>query len=106
MPAPEDQTIFPYIACLGITTAVCGMNSSFLLIGHRTSGKSVLGRQLAEARGIPFVDLDEAIEAREGRPAAELVGEDEPRFRHLEQDVLREICDSPGARVIATGGGC
>ncbi|MBR9976277.1 MAG: hypothetical protein KFF77_11895 [Bacteroidetes bacterium] len=82
------------------------MNSSFLLIGHRGSGKTTLGRHLAAARGVAFLDLDEVIEDREGRPAAVLVAENEPRFRRLEQDILHELVSRPVAAVIATGGGC
>lgn len=82
------------------------MNRSFLLIGHRTSGKTVLGRRLAEARGLAFLDLDDIIEAREGRSAAELVTEDESRFRRLEQELLIELVAERRPAVIATGGGC
>ncbi len=82
------------------------MRCSFLLIGHRTSGKTVLGRQLARSRALPFFDLDAMIEAREGRSAAALVAENEPRFRELEQEVLRELVAREEPAVIATGGGC
>ncbi|MBE0645029.1 MAG: hypothetical protein IH600_13175 [Bacteroidetes bacterium] len=82
------------------------MNCSFLLIGHRTSGKSVLGRRLAEARGIRFIDLDELIAEREGRSATDLVTENETQFRRLEQEVLHELATHSQDAVIATGGGC
>ncbi|MBR9978654.1 MAG: AAA family ATPase [Bacteroidetes bacterium] len=82
------------------------MNCSFLLIGHRGSGKTTLGKQLAQARALPFIDLDEAISAREGRPAAELVIDDEHRFRRLEHDMLHELLSGGENAVIAVGGGC
>jgi shikimate kinase len=82
------------------------MNRSILLIGHRTSGKTVLGRKLAKARGLAFLDLDEIIETREGRSAAELVSENEPRFRRLEQELLLELVADPRPAVLTTGAGC
>lgn len=82
------------------------MNSSFLLIGHRTSGKTVLGTMLAEMRGLPFVDVDAVIESRTGRSAAALVTDDEPAFRLLEQRIVEELTADPTPRIIATGGGC
>lgn len=82
------------------------MNNSFILIGHRGSGKTTLGRRMAEARGVAFIDLDDVIESLEGRPAAALVAEDERRFRLLEQETLLEIVGRTSPCVIATGGGC
>ncbi|MFZ1729663.1 MAG: shikimate kinase [Bacteroidota bacterium] len=82
------------------------MSCSFLLIGHRTSGKSVLGRRLAEARGLPFLDLDDVIAQREGRSAEDLVGEDEKRFRQIEREILQKIVADHAPAVIASGGGC
>lgn len=81
------------------------MSCSFLLIGHRTSGKTVLGRQLAAARDLPFIDLDEVIENRMGRSAADLVAEDEPLFRQLESKLLDELLAGQSPAVFAAGGG-
>lgn len=66
----------------------------------------MLGRRLADARGIPFLDLDNIILEREGRSAADLVAEDEPRFRRLERETLQEITQNSRPAVIAAGGGC
>ncbi|MFA6234950.1 MAG: shikimate kinase, partial [Bacteroidota bacterium] len=82
------------------------MSCSFLLIGHRTSGKTALGRRLAEARGIPFLDLDQVIEQQEGRPAGDLVANDEVRFRQLEREALWKLVQNHPRAVIAAGGGC
>lgn len=82
------------------------MKCSFLLIGHRTSGKTVLGAMLADMRGVPFVDVDDIIEARSGRRAAEFVADDEAGFRDLEQRIVTELAEDPTPRIIATGGGC
>ena len=64
------------------------MKHSFLLIGHRASGKSTLGQALAKRFRLPFTDLDAVIEAAEGASAAELVAKDEAAFRLLETDAL------------------
>mgnify|MGYP001278540276 CR=1 FL=1 len=81
------------------------MSSSFLLIGHRTSGKSTLGRRLAEYHSVPFIDLDEAIAARHGKSAAELVAKDEAAFRKIEVEELTRISEQSAPAVIAAGGG-
>ncbi|MBN1446510.1 MAG: hypothetical protein JXA28_01165 [Bacteroidetes bacterium] len=81
------------------------MHQSFLLIGHRASGKSTLGRRLADARGLPFIDLDEDIACSHGKSAADLVAEDEPAFREAEREQLRSILAHRTPSVIAVGGG-
>lgn len=66
----------------------------------------MLGRRLAEARNVPFLDLDEVILEHEGRTAADLITEDEQRFRRLERETLSALAQDPRPAVIATGGGC
>jgi shikimate kinase len=69
------------------------------------TGKTTIGRQLAEQLGWPFVDLDEEIERRAERSIPEIFSQQgEPRFRSIETDALRQV--SAGLRqVIALGGG-
>lgn len=75
------------------------------LIGFMGSGKTHWGRLLAERLGWPFVDLDAAIEAREGLGIGEIFARfGEPYFRRLEAECLRRTALWPDA-VIATGGG-
>jgi shikimate kinase/3-dehydroquinate synthase len=75
------------------------------LIGFMAVGKTAAGRALAERRGVRFVDLDEAIAARAGKPVPEIIRNDgEPRFRELEAAELgRQL--GGDAEVIAAGGG-
>ncbi len=75
------------------------------LIGFSYTGKSSAGRLAAERLGMPFVDLDERIERRAGRPIPEIFQADgEPAFRALEREALAEVC-AEGDTVVATGGG-
>lgn len=74
------------------------------LVGLRASGKTSLGRLVAERLGLPFADTDQLVVQKAGRSIAEIVeahGWDE--FRKLETEVLREVAGRP--MVVATGGG-
>ncbi len=69
------------------------------------SGKTSVGRALAELLGFRFVDTDELIEGRAGRRIAEIFAQDgEPAFRRLESEAVSELAGTQGL-VIATGGG-
>jgi shikimate kinase len=69
------------------------------------SGKSSIGRQVAELLAVPFVDTDVEIVAKYG-PIAELFEtRGEAAFREIEeQEVLRAIHDAD-LKVVALGGG-
>ena len=76
-----------------------------ILIGYRGSGKSTVGRLLAERLRWDFADADEHIEIAAGQSIAEIfASEGEAGFRDREAAVLRELCQQPRL-VIATGGG-
>lgn len=79
--------------------------SPVFLIGFPAAGKSTVGRLAAASLGQGFVDLDDEIAARCGRPVAELVAADEAGFRRREADVLQSLLAEGDPRVIATGGG-
>jgi len=69
------------------------------------SGKSTVGRILADTLGVPFVDLDERIESIAGATVNELfVDGGEDRFRALETQALAAMASEPPS-VIACGGG-
>ena len=79
---------------------------NIFLIGFMGSGKSWTGRRLADRLGWPFVDLDEAVEARAGKTISEIFAtEGEVVFRRLEHEELLAAAAHPAPRVIATGGG-
>ncbi len=76
-----------------------------ILTGYRATGKSSIGKILADLLDFGFVDTDEAIEKRQGETIADMVdrgGWD--LFRRREADVLLELAGSRHM-VIATGGG-
>ena len=78
---------------------------NLILIGFSGSGKSSVGRRLAERLGWRFVDLDDLIAARAGKDVPAIFAEDgEGRFREWESALLREVCAEEHA-VVSTGGG-
>lgn len=78
---------------------------NIFLIGMPSSGKSTLGKRIADALQCRFVDTDKLIIREEGRSIAEIFAQSgEAYFRESERRVLRTI--RPGAGlVISTGGG-
>jgi shikimate kinase len=79
------------------------------LVGFMGSGKSTIGRTLAEELGWGFADLDEDIETREGMPISQIFDTcGEAEFRRAETAALRErVRAVEGGRpwVVALGGG-
>lgn len=79
------------------------------LVGFMASGKSTIGRALADQIGWTFVDIDTEIEARAGKRITEIFAEvGEPVFRDLETAVLKAHIahvEVGQPRVIALGGG-
>ena len=70
------------------------------------SGKTTVGRKLAQLIGRPFQDLDHYLEEKENKTVAtlfELRGED--YFRQIEKEGLRSLALNPQAMVISLGGG-
>ena len=78
---------------------------NIVLVGMPASGKSTVGKQLAEQLGRDFIDTDEEIVRRSGVSIPEIFqNEGESAFRDVESDVIRKISSAQGA-VISTGGG-
>ena len=76
------------------------------LVGMPGSGKSTVGKQLAQRLGVPFIDLDHQLELVlkiSIRNFFETEGE--ARFRDLEAQVLADTTAQPGGMVLSTGGG-
>ena len=76
------------------------------LIGLRGAGKSTLGRLLAEAMGVPFIELNLEIEKETGVTTAEIFDLYGPQgYRRREAAALLHVFQVYKEAVIATGGG-
>ena len=76
------------------------------LYGPPASGKSTVGRILAERLGRPFVDLDAQISAHERKAIPQIFSEvGELGFRQLEHNALRDAAAAVVPSVISLGGG-
>jgi len=75
------------------------------LLGFMASGKSKLGKRLANNLGLEFLDLDQSIEKEEGSSISEIFNtKGEDYFRRREARKLRQI-ETNQSMVIALGGG-
>lgn len=76
------------------------------LVGMMGSGKTTLGKQLAEQLQYPFVDLDDYLERREGRTIAQLFEQEgQAHFRERERAALAAVVHEFDQAVVSTGGG-
>jgi shikimate kinase len=76
-----------------------------ILIGYRASGKSTIGRLLADKLNIPFADTDAMLEEMTAMPIKEMVARHGwEYFRVREKEAVQELVKKPDC-VIATGGG-
>ncbi|MEE2877224.1 MAG: shikimate kinase [Candidatus Neomarinimicrobiota bacterium] len=77
-------------------------NGTIYLIGMMGSGKTTVGKLLAEKMEIPFVNIDSVIEKEQVQTISQLFYSDgETHFRNLETEALKSASDC----VVACGGG-
>jgi shikimate kinase len=82
------------------------LNGSVAIVGYMGSGKTTLGRLLATALSLEFVDLDRAIVTRAGTGIPEIFAQrGEEHFRDLEHEALLKALDAGTSSVVACGGG-
>ena len=75
------------------------------LVGFMGTGKTSVGRVVAEQLHFEFLDTDDLIQTRTGRTIADIFARDgEPAFRALERETVGELA-ARKKTVIATGGG-
>ena len=88
---------------MGVIIAIKTMH--IFLIGYRGSGKTLVGRKLAEKLKAPFYDTDQMIIDRMGKTIKQWVEEKGwESFRQEEKAIIQEI-SSLDCAVIALGGG-
>lgn len=76
-----------------------------ILIGYMGSGKSTLGKKLANKCQLPFLDSDQLIEAQTGHSVSDIFAQfGEAHFRQLEKEVIERLHDHE-AFVLSCGGG-
>ena len=78
------------------------------LTGFMGSGKTTVGKVLADFLGCPFMDLDDLIVKKDGKSIPEIFAQDgEPAFRQLEARLLRQTVEkyTENTVVLALGGG-
>ncbi len=99
---PEAQRFRKLAACATFRAVERG--AAIVLIGFMGSGKSSVGRHLAERMKVPRYDTDEMISARFGLKISEIFARfGEPDFRAAETESLGQI--PQGAAIVVTGGG-
>lgn len=82
-----------------------GRSRGIALVGYRATGKSTVGRIVADRLGWAFEDADDALERRIGQSIASLFAEHgEAAFRDLEEATLADLTRRSGL-VLASGGG-
>lgn len=76
------------------------------LVGYRGTGKSTVGKILADRLERRFLDADLEIEVRAGRSIRSIFAESgEPVFRDWEEQMLEELANRHPEGVLASGGG-
>lgn len=77
-----------------------------VLVGYMGSGKTTIGKLLAEKTQIPFYDLDAIIEKNTQKTISQLfLEEGEIKFRKLEHETLRLFLEQHENFVLSLGGG-
>ena len=78
---------------------------NIVLIGMPSTGKTTIGKALAERRRLPFIDTDEEIVKMAKMTIPEIFEKHgEPHFRQIESQVVHEVGKKSG-HIIACGGG-
>ncbi len=79
--------------------------ANIVITGFMGTGKSTVAPLVAQQMNRPFVDTDDVLTQRAGKPIPVIFAQEgEPRFRKLEAEVCVDMAAQTGL-VIATGGG-
>ena len=80
---------------------------AIVLVGLMGSGKTTVGKRIAQELGYPFVDSDDVVASVAGKSVREIFAQDgEARFRQCESDAIKSVLvGRKSSVVLATGGG-
>ncbi len=96
---------YPEAATEEVYRKIKASKENIVLTGMPGSGKTTVGKLLAEELGRPYWDTDTLIEEKTGKtPGQIILSEGEAAFRDVETETIRQISPENGS-VIATGGG-
>ena len=85
--------------------SVKNAKQNIVLVGMPSSGKTTVGKILAEKCGKELADTDEYIVKKIGMSISDFFAKfGEPEFRRIEKETIAELAET-GGKVIATGGG-
>lgn len=99
------DTKYPEELTERVYRSIKASKENIVLTGMPGSGKTTVGRLLAEELGRPYLDVDAMIEEKTGLAPGQLIAsQGEPAFRDVETEVIRAVAERNGC-VIATGGG-
>lgn len=88
-----------------ILSEIVKEKSNPVLFGMPSSGKTTIGKRLAEFYGREFIDTDEEIYKKTGKSPSDIIKDSgESVFRDIESDIIKEIAKKSGT-VISVGGG-
>lgn len=97
--------VYPEGTVDSVYKTILSSKENIVLTGMPASGKSTVGAIISERLGRTFIDTDELIVKKAGKPITEIFDEGgEALFREIECEVIKEVSASTSA-VIATGGG-
>ena len=88
-----------------LISAIARDKVNVVLEGMPSSGKTTVGKLVADILGREFYDVDEEIKRETGRTPSDIINKDgEAVFRDIESTVVRRLVKESG-KVIALGGG-
>lgn len=101
---PDSELMLKAVKA-GLRDANHRPKKNIYLIGFMGTGKSSVGRSLAETLHMDFIDTDDEIEKKSGQSIKDIFkNQSEKRFRELEEDAVRSASKRANC-VISVGGG-
>jgi XRE family transcriptional regulator, aerobic/anaerobic benzoate catabolism transcriptional regulator len=104
LPAAQLPAALEYMK--SVTARAADRAQRIALVGLRGAGKSTLGLRLADALGLPFIELNRLVEQSYGASVSLLIEmSGQATFREYERKCLESVIGEQRQAVIATAGG-